>query len=122
MPAMTCSQRTSMPSTSIRWASIAQGSGSRLRVPRLADHRHLDRARVLELGLDPAPELLGDVPGPVVGDLGGRDDDSDLAARLDRERLLDALDRHRDLLEALEPLDVALHGFRAGARPGGRYG
>ena len=90
--------------------------GRGLRVPRLADHRDLDRARVLELALDPAPELLGDVAGPVVRDLLGRDDDPDLPARLDGERLLDALDRHREVLQALEPLDVALHGLGARAR------
>src|SRR5580658_4297464 len=124
MPAMTCSHRSSMPSISIRWASIVPGSGRGFRVPRLADHGDLDRAGILEVGLDPAPELLGDFPGPVVRHLLRGDDDADLPAGLYGERLLHALYRHRELLQALEPLDVVLHGLGAGAgaRGGDRVG
>src|ERR1017187_2607562 len=114
MPAMTCSQRSSMPSISIRWASILGGSARGIRVPRLADHRDLYRARVLKLALDPPPELLRDGPGPVVRALLGGDDAPDLAAGLYREGLLDPLDRHRELLQPLEPLDVARDVDRGG--------
>src|ERR1017187_1547916 len=119
MPATTCSQRSSMPSISIRWASMMRGSGRGLGKPRLADHGDLYRARILQLALDPAPELLRNLPRLVVRDPRGGDDDPDLAAGLDREGLLDALDGQREVLQPLEPLDVALRGLRAGAGPRG---
>src|SRR5665213_991211 len=122
MPAMTWSHRSSIPSVSIRWASIAFGSSRRLRVPRLADHGDLDGARVLQVRLDAPPEFLGDVAGPVVRDLLRGHDDAYLPAGLYGERLLDPADRHRELLQPLEPLDVVLHGLgaRAGAGRGDR--
>src|ERR1700678_3374367 len=119
MPAITCSQRSSMPSISIRWASMVAGSGRGLGVAGLADDGDLYRRGILELGLDPPPQLLGDLPGPVVRDLLRGDDDPDFAPGLDRERLLDPVQRHRELLQALEPLDVAFHRLRAGTGPRG---
>src|SRR5450631_4435633 len=119
MPAMTCSHLRSMPSVSIRWASMV-ALGRRLRVPGLSNHGDLDRARVLKLGLDAPAQVLRYLPRAVVRHLARRDNDADLAARLDRKGLLDALDRHRELLQALEPLDVVLHRLGARAGPGRR--
>ena len=53
----------------------------------LADHGHLDLARVLELVLDLARDLVREEHGAVVVDLGRLDDDADLAAGLERVRL-----------------------------------
>ena len=50
-------------------------------------------------------------------DLLALDQDADLAARLQRERLRDALERVGDPLELLEPLDVRLEDVAARARP-----
>src|SRR5688500_5770952 len=81
----------------------------------LADHRDLDLARVGEVLLD----LLGDVAREpdrlLVGDLLAVHDDADLAAGLDREALLHALEARGDLLELLEPLDVGLEHLAARA-------
>src|SRR5215510_15276986 len=70
---------------------------------RLAHHRDLDLARVLELLLD----LLGDVARHdlrrEVVDVLGLDHDPDLAAGLHRVDLLDARIARADLLEPLEP-------------------
>src|SRR5213078_4033885 len=54
--------------------------------------------------------------GDVV-DLLGADEDTYLAAGLDGERALDALEAVGDGLEVLEPLDVGVHRLAAGARP-----
>src|SRR5688500_9356085 len=82
----------------------------------LADHRHLDLARLGEVLLD----LLGDVAREpdrlLVGDLLAVDDDPNLAAGLDGEALLHALEARGDLLELLEALDVGLEDLAA--RPG----
>src|SRR5512142_2448619 len=67
----------------------------------LADDRDLDLARVLELGLDLLRDVLRQPQRFVVGDLRGLDDDPQLAPRLDRERLLHALEAVRDVLELL---------------------
>ena len=53
-----------------------------------------------------------------VVDLLGTDEDPDLAAGLDRERALDAVEALGDRLQVLEPLDVRVHRLAAGARPG----
>src|SRR5919201_3883030 len=78
---------------------VLHGSG-------LADDGDLDLSRVLERALD----LLCDVPrkarGLEVVELVGLHHDTDLAAGLDRERLLDAGEAVRDALELLQPLDV----------------
>ena len=52
----------------------------------------------------------------VVVDLARLDDDPDLAARLERVDLLDSRLLCRDLLERLEPANVALEALAAGAR------
>src|SRR3989475_1739157 len=84
--------------------------------PGLPHHGDADLTGEAELRLD----ALGDVArhqlsGRVV-DLFGFDQDPDLAAGLDRVRLLDALEGVGDLLQLLEPLDVGLQ--RLPARPG----
>src|SRR5439155_17451836 len=84
---------------------------------RLPDHGHLDLARVLELPLDLACDLVREEDRLVVVDLGRLDDDADLAARLQRVDLLDAGLLRRDLLERLEPLDVRLEALAACAGP-----
>src|SRR5207248_488509 len=83
-----------------------QNSGRCFRETRFADHGDLDRARVLELGLDALAELLRDFAAAIVGYFLRRDDDTDLAAGLDGEGLLHALDRQRELLQAAEALDI----------------
>ena len=82
----------------------------------LADDDHLHLARVLELILDLAGDLVREEHGAVVVDLGRLDDDADLAARLERVRLRHAGLRGRDLLERLEPADVVLEALPARAR------
>ena len=57
---------------------------------RLADHGHLDLARVLELVLDLARDLVREEDRLVVVDLGRLDDHPDLAAGLERVHPLDA--------------------------------
>src|SRR5687767_13756828 len=85
----------------------------------LADDGDLDLPRVGEVLLD----LLGDVAREpdrlLVGDLLAVHDDADLAARLDGEALLHALEARRDLLELLEPLHVSLEDLAARAGAGG---
>ena len=56
----------------------------------LADDRHLDLARVLELVLDLARDLVREQDRRVVVDLLRLDDHADLAAGLQRVDLLDA--------------------------------
>ena len=47
--------------------------------PRLADHGHLDLARVLDVGFDLVGDLAGDDGGAVLVDLLGQDDDPQFA-------------------------------------------
>src|SRR5213594_3602485 len=75
---------------------------------RLPDHGDLDLPGILELGLDLPRDVSREPESFVVGDPVGLDDDAQLPARLDRERLLDALEAVGDVLELLEPLDVRL--------------
>src|SRR5213596_744781 len=82
----------------------------------LADHHHLDLAGVLELALDLARDLLGQLARLAVVDRVRSHDDAHLPARLDREHLFDARELARDLLQLGEPLDVRLERFAARAR------
>src|SRR5207244_1282348 len=90
----------------------------------LADDRHLDLARVLELLLDVAGDLVREQLRLVVVDLLGLDDHPDLAPCLQGVDALDSLPLARELLERLEPLDVRLQALapRARARRGDRVG
>src|SRR5579884_114578 len=86
----------------------------------LADDRHLDLPRVLELPLDLAGDLVGQQCGGVVVDLAGGHHHPDLAPGLHRVDLVDAVVAHRDLLEVAQPLDVLLKRLAARPRPGAR--
>src|SRR6185436_10640809 len=85
----------------------------------LTDHRHLDLARVFELVLDAAGDVLRQPHRFFVGDLLAFDHDPDFAAGLQGERLRHALERVGDALELFEPLDVGLEDVAARAGPGG---
>src|SRR5436305_4275992 len=69
---------------------------------RLADDRHLDLAGVFDLLLDVARDLVRHQRRPLVVHLLGLDDHADLAARLHRIDLVDAVVTASDLLEVLE--------------------
>src|SRR5205823_9915215 len=58
----------------------------------LADHRHLDLARIAELAFDAFCDIAGEDLGPTVVDRVRLDDDADLPTRLDRERFLHAFE------------------------------
>src|SRR5262245_58160178 len=66
--------------------------------PRLADDRHLDLARVRELLLDLAHDVAREAGRRQVVDFFRPHEDPDLAARLDGERALDALEALGDRL------------------------
>src|ERR687889_1680713 len=83
---------------------------------RLADHRDLDLARVLELLLDLARDVTRQGDRAVVVDAVGRDDHANLAARLHRVDLVDAGVAGGDVLEVAEALDVLLERLAAGDR------
>src|SRR6185295_9562228 len=104
------------------WISTALGSSRVFDRAGLADDRDLDLARVGQLGLDLARDVLGEPERLVVRELAAVDDDAHLAAGLDRERLLHPLEGGGDLLELLEPLHVGLEDLAAGAGPGGGEG
>src|ERR1700693_179984 len=86
----------------------------------LTDHRHLDLDRIAELAFDSLCDIAGENLGAAVVDGVRLDDDADLPARLDRERLLDAFERIGDAFQFFEPLDVGGQRFAAGARAGCR--
>src|SRR3954449_11755758 len=105
------------------WENRASSSSSSVvRGPRLPDHRHLDLARVLELLLDLAGDLVAEQDGGVVVDRGRLDHHADLASRLHRVDLLDARVARGDLLEVAQALDVLLQRLAARARAGARQG
>src|SRR4029453_333477 len=99
----------------------ANGSAGELGRAVLPDHRHLDVAGVLHFGLDPLGDVLRELVGGEVGDLLRSGDDPELAASLDRVRRVHALERARDVLHCLDPLDVALEHLAPGARARGPY-
>src|SRR5262245_12170510 len=82
----------------------------------LADHGDANLTRVGELGLDLLRDVLRQPQRLLVGELVAVDDDAHLAARLDGEGFLHALERRGDLLELLEPLDVGLEDLAPRAR------
>src|SRR3954447_19633390 len=105
-PARTASTASRCPGRSCSKPSLRCASSRELRgvggafvlrrgaVPRdidgaaLADHGHLDLARVLELGLDLARDLVREQDGAVVVDLLRLHDHADLAPRLERVDLV----------------------------------
>src|SRR5919107_3936132 len=102
------------PTTSLR---VVDGA-------RLADHRDLDLAGVLELLLDLARNVARQRDRAVVVDAVRRDDHADLAPGLHRVDLVDAGVAGGDVLEVAQALDVLLERLaaRAGARAAERVG
>src|ERR1700730_14584479 len=88
--------------------------------PRLPNHCHFDLSWVLQLRFDLLRNVAGEPERLVIRYASRLDDDPELPARLDGERLLDSLESIGDVLELLEPLDVGLQDLPAGAGPGGR--
>src|SRR5262245_98268 len=104
-----------------RIASIRSRSDSLSRVfdgPCLTDDGDLDLSWILELVLDPLRDVLREPDGLFVAHPIALDDDADLAAGLERERLRHALERIGDAFELFEALHVRLEDVaaRAGAR------
>src|SRR3954470_12417311 len=100
---------------------LLRRSSSSLRVvdgTRLADHRHLDLARILELVLNPPRDVLRQPDRLFVRDLLALDHDADLAPGLEGERFRDAFERVGNSFELLEPLYIRLEDVAAGAGPG----
>src|SRR6202030_2143936 len=89
---------------------------------RLPDDRHPDLTREAELGLDSLGDVAGHQLGRRVVDLLRLDEDSHLAAGLDRVRLLDSGEGVCYLLQLLQPLDVSLERLAARPGAGGRDG
>src|SRR5215213_11749231 len=85
--------------------------------PRLPDDRHLDLARVLELLLDLAGDLVREQDGAVVVERARLDHHADLAAGLHGVDLVHAVVACGDLLEVAQALDVLLERLAARARP-----
>src|SRR5258707_10678071 len=82
----------------------------------LANHRDANLAGIRELGLDLLRDVLRQPERLLVGELVAVDDDAHLAAGLDGEGLLHALERRGDLFELLEPLDIGLEDLAPRAR------
>src|SRR5215208_7271685 len=80
---------------------------------RLPDHRHLHLARVLEVVLDLARDLVREQDRSVVVDLVWLHDHANLPPCLERVDALDAGVRLRELLERREALDVVLEALAA---------
>src|SRR2546422_3081334 len=102
-------------------ATASAGSSAFLGVlhrARLADDRPLDLPRVLHRLLDLLRDVAREPRRLQVVELVGLHDDAHLAARLDRERLLDALEAVRDAFQLLEPLDVVRDDLAPRARAG----
>src|SRR3954469_8701833 len=104
-------------------ATISSSAPQLLRVidgPALADDRDLDLARVFELVLDLAGDLVREEDGGVVVDLLRLDEYADLAPGLEGVDAIDAFVAGGDLLERLQPLDVLLQALAPRARPRSR--
>src|SRR6478752_5030231 len=105
----------------VTWNDFIDPRGYSARVVRrsgLPDHRHLDLTGVLELLLDLAGDLVREQDGAVVVEGAGVEHDADLAARLHRVDLVDAVVAGGDLLEVSQALDVLLERLPAGAGAG----
>src|SRR5712691_6819803 len=83
----------------------------------LADDHHLDLAGVLELALDLAGDLLGELARLAVVDRVRGHHHAHLPARLDGEHFFHARELARDLLQLGEPLDIRLERFAPRPRP-----
>src|SRR4051794_10103976 len=87
---------------------------------RLPDHGHLDLARIFELLLDLARDLVREQHGAVVVEGAGLHHHADLAARLHGVDLVDAVVAGGGVLEGAQAPDVLLERLPPGAR--GRAG
>src|SRR5687767_6204124 len=96
--------RATSPRTLRAIAAPSISSAGKVHRPRFADDDDLDLAGILELGLDPPRNLLGERRTARVVDVVGHHDDADLPARLDGEYLVDAAIARCDALEPLEAL------------------
>src|SRR4051794_29807610 len=90
-------------------------SSSVVRRSRLPDHGHLDLARIFELLLDLARDLVREQDGAVVVEGAGLHHDADLAARLHGVDLVDAVVAGGGVLEVARALAVLLERLAAGA-------
>src|SRR3954470_6633275 len=113
--------------TRARIASMTPRSESLSRVfdgPCFTDDGDLDLTGIFQLVLDALGDVLREPHGLFVADAVALDDDADLAAGLEGERLRDALERVGDAFELLEALHVRLEDVapRAGARRRDRVG
>src|SRR5215471_8553649 len=113
-------RRPGAPTTSPTKSRFMRDASARvLHGARLPNDRDLDLAGILELRLDLLGHVAGEPERLVVGQARRLDDDPQLPSGLDGERLLDALEAVRDVLELLQALDVRLQDLAAGARPCG---
>src|SRR5947208_2144567 len=85
---------------------VVMASSGKVHRPRLANEHDLDLARVLQLGLDAARDLLRERRHATVVHVVGNHHDTDLATGLDGEDALHTLVAGRDTLEPFETLDV----------------
>src|SRR5947208_3999206 len=88
----------------------------------LADHHHLDLVGVLQLALDLAGDLLGQLARLAVVDRVRGHHHAHLPTRLNREHFFHAGELTRNLLQLGEPLDVRLERFAPRSRPGAGHG
>src|SRR5438445_7391435 len=86
----------------------------------LPDDGDLDLPRILQLVFDAPRDVLREPHRLLVRHAVAFDDDADLAAGLEGERLRHALERVRDVLQLFEPLHVRLEDVAACPRPRGR--
>src|SRR5688572_30141735 len=103
-----------------RYSLLATSSSGCLRKPAFPNHRYLDRARILQFGLDAFAQLLRDFARTIVGHLVWRYHHSDFPPGLNRERLLHPLERQCEFLQPAQPLNITRHRFRS--RPGPHRG
>src|SRR5258708_25970369 len=116
------SSRSPVPSAVEGSVIVAMGLPGKFRSPRFTDDRPLDLSRVLELVLDPARDVLREPDRLFVRYALAFDDDTDVAAGLERKSFQHAGERVRDALELLEALHVGLENVAACPRTRRRDG
>src|SRR5262245_14218222 len=97
-------------------------SASKVHRPGFPNEHNLDLPWILQLGLDPACDLLRHRRHAHVVDVIGDNDDANFAPCLNGKHLVHAFVAGRNLLEALETFDVRLERFAAGTRARARDG
>src|ERR1700733_9207755 len=80
--------RATSARTAWAMATPSINSAGKIHRPRLANHDHLNLARILEFGLNTTGDLLGQRRHPGIVDVLGRDHHSHLTSRLDGEHLV----------------------------------